>query len=297
MDAANQQKILGYFIEEAKEHLQTLEEGILELSTVVNDAERVNEMFRAAHSVKGGAAMLGYTTIQKTAHRLEDAFKILKENRISADQKLESLFLESYDVLQDLLKRLESPQGLHKDEGETVLKTAEPSFVNLQNYLNELLADGTQDAEVTPAVPKSTANPGEQVKKILLQMLALFKQKASPESRQKLVQLCQSLTTIFPEQSAWKTLVASAQKAVANPKHSYRTLAPVVLKELKQAGDLLAVNPDKKIALSSNLQQLADTNLPQILITLEPQAAAKALINAFNKQQLSQVIEILRTNV
>ncbi|WP_339367278.1 Hpt domain-containing protein, partial [Picosynechococcus sp. PCC 7002] len=56
MDAASQQKILGYFIEEAKEHLETLEQGILELSEVVDDTERVNELFRAAHSVKGGAA-------------------------------------------------------------------------------------------------------------------------------------------------------------------------------------------------------------------------------------------------
>ena len=297
MDAANQQKILGYFIEEAKEHLQTLEEGILELSVVVNDAERVNEMFRAAHSVKGGAAMLGYTTIQKTAHRLEDAFKILKEHHINADQKLESFFLESYDVLQDLLKRLESPQGLPEEEGENLFKAAEPSFANLQQYLNELLTGDAQDAQVTPVATKAADNPAQEVKKILLQMLALFKQKSSPESRQKLAQLCQSLTNIFPEQSAWKTLVTSSQTAIANPKHSYRTLAPVVLKELKQAGDLLAVNPERTIAVSSNLQQLAEAKLPQILITLEPQAAAKALINAFNKQQLSQLIELLRTNV
>jgi type IV pili sensor histidine kinase/response regulator len=86
----DQQRILGYFIEEAKEHLETLERGILELSSVMEDTERVNEMFRAAHSIKGGAAMLGYSSIQKIAHRLEDAFKILKENRVVVDQKLES---------------------------------------------------------------------------------------------------------------------------------------------------------------------------------------------------------------
>ncbi|MEY4519711.1 MAG: hypothetical protein RLZZ499_2311 [Cyanobacteriota bacterium] len=52
MDTANQQRILGYFIEEAKEHLQTLEQGILQLATSVQDTETVNEMFRAAHSVR-----------------------------------------------------------------------------------------------------------------------------------------------------------------------------------------------------------------------------------------------------
>ena len=67
MDTASQQRILGYFIEEAKEHLQTLEQGILNLSTSAQDTEMVNEMFRAAHSVKGGAAMLGYSSIQKNS--------------------------------------------------------------------------------------------------------------------------------------------------------------------------------------------------------------------------------------
>jgi len=112
----DQQKILGYFIEEAKEHLETLERGILDLSAVIDDQERVNEMFRAAHSVKGGAAMLGYSSIQKVAHRLEDAFKVLKENRVGVDQKLESFFLRGYDVLQDLVEKLQGPFGLQQEE-------------------------------------------------------------------------------------------------------------------------------------------------------------------------------------
>jgi chemotaxis protein histidine kinase CheA len=87
LDAANAQRILGYFIEEAKEHLETLEKGILDLSNMANDSEQVNEMFRAAHSVKGGAAMLGYTSIQKTAHRLEDA-KWLRQQRDAEQQRL-----------------------------------------------------------------------------------------------------------------------------------------------------------------------------------------------------------------
>ncbi|MCA2655422.1 Hpt domain-containing protein, partial [Microcystis sp. M061S2] len=108
MDSANARKILGYFIEEAKEHLETLEQGILDLGNLVNNSEQMNEMFRAVHSVKGGAAMLGYSSIQKTAHRLEDAFTILKENPLEVDQKLESLFLKSYDLLQILIDKLQA---------------------------------------------------------------------------------------------------------------------------------------------------------------------------------------------
>ena len=64
----DQQKILGYFIEEAKEHLETLETGLLELSVVVEDQERLNEMFRAAHSIKGGAGTIGFESVTEIPH-------------------------------------------------------------------------------------------------------------------------------------------------------------------------------------------------------------------------------------
>lgn len=54
MDGGNNEKIVGYFIEEAREHLETIEKGILELELAVEDKERINELFRAAHSIKGG---------------------------------------------------------------------------------------------------------------------------------------------------------------------------------------------------------------------------------------------------
>ena len=67
------EEIVRFFIEEGKEHLDTLERGLLDLSATMQDNEQINEMFRAAHSVKGGAAMLGLrnTCVQKW--RLSDS--------------------------------------------------------------------------------------------------------------------------------------------------------------------------------------------------------------------------------
>ncbi|MFM6518186.1 MAG: Hpt domain-containing protein, partial [Microcystis panniformis] len=151
MDSANNQKILGYFIEEAEEHLETLEQGILDLGNLVNNTEQINEVFRAAHSVKGGAAMLGYSSIQNTAHRLEDAFKILKENPIKVDQKLESLFLKGYDLLQVLIDKLQSPLGLQAEEANAIIKNGEPTFAELQAHLNYLLGQGKSPVAIAAA--------------------------------------------------------------------------------------------------------------------------------------------------
>ena len=289
MDTANQQRILGYFIEEAKEHLQTLEQGILQLSTSARDVETVNEMFRAAHSVKGGAAMLGYTSIQKTAHRLEDSFKILKEHQVDVDQKLESLFLTGYDYLQDLIERLESSANFSDADAVEILEQAESNFKVLQNYLQELLSGG-----------KSTANVSQQVMTILKDMLQLFKQADSPESRQKLQLACQDLAQLAPDQANWQKTISTTKLALETRKYPYNTIAQVVIKDLKAAGDFLQAGQFENILPSKNLQQLATSaneTIASITIPKEPKAAAIALLKNFNKQQLTQILQMVSSQL
>ena len=293
MDTANQQRILGYFIEEAKEHLQTLEQGILQLSTSVQDTETVNEMFRAAHSVKGGAAMLGYTSIQKTAHRLEDSFKILKDNPVDVDQKLETLFLNGYDHLQDLIERLENSAEFSDSDAVEILQQAESNFAVLDRYLQELLSGSSGSS--------TQANLGQQVTTILKQMLQLFKQPDSPESRQKLHLACKRLMEIAPEENHWQKLITTAQIAITNKKYPYNTIAQVVIKEIKQAGDYLNSGQVDKIVPSKNLQQLAatagGTSGGTVALPRDPQGAALVLLKTFDKQQISQIFQIIKQRI
>lgn len=302
MDTANQQRILGYFIEEAKEHLQTLEQGILQLSVSVRDAETVNEMFRAAHSVKGGAAMLGYTSIQKTAHRLEDSFKILKDNPVNVDQKLETLFLNGYDHLQDLIERLENSADFKDSDAIEILAQAESNFAMLDQYLQQLLSGGsTGDTDIN-----------QRVTTILKQMLQLFKQPDTPESRQKLHIACNKLGEIAPDEANWQKLIATTQKAITNKKYPYNTIAQVVIKEVKQAGDYLHSGQINQLVPSRNLQQLAVTAGATagatsgmssaaaggtVTIPTDPQGAALALIQTFNKQQIKQIFQIISSRI
>lgn len=294
LDTANQQRILGYFIEEAKEHLQTLEQGILQLATSVKDTETVNEMFRAAHSVKGGAAMLGYTSIQRTAHSLEDSFKILKDNQVDVDQKLETLFLNGYDHLQDLIERLESSPNFSDRDGAAILEKAESNFVLLQNYLQHLLSGGSSD------------NISQQVMSVLKQMLQLFKQPDSPETRKKLQISCQQLAKIAPKEDSWQKFVATTKLATSNQKYPYNTIAQVVIKEVKQAGDYLNSGQTDKLISSKNLQQLAATaggtagavaTSASVTIPTDPQGAAIALLKTFNKQEIKQIFQIISSRI
>lgn len=305
MDSANNERIVGYFIEEAKEHLETIEKGILDLSSAVNDEESINELFRAAHSIKGGAAMLNFTSIQKTAHRFEDAFKILRDDPIETDQTLESLFLKVYDILQDLLERMQSSSGLSEEEGEQIMEAAEPHFVELQNYIQQL-ADGevpkppaVTSASIRNMSPSLTAIPSNevvmQVRQILQQMLAIFKQESTPNNRQQLQNMCDKLVNIAPEENGWQNILKCAKQAIGNPKHSYRLLAPVIIKEVKLAGDCLEVGKGSEIAPSQGLEQLAYAKLPQVLVSVDPNIAAETLLKVFNKEQISKLVNLLQS--
>lgn len=310
MQATKQQQILGYFIEEAKEHLDTIEQGLLNLKATMADSEQLNELFRAAHSVKGGAAMLGFSSIQKVGHHLEDCFKQLKEHPVEIDQQLENLFLKGFDTLKDLVEELQSPFGLKEEDAEHAVQAAEPLFTELQNYLIRKVKGNATSTTQTPV--RSSAELASLLNGALKKMLELFKQGDTPAGRQQLVAFCGRIAQLnnSPE---WQNLLKTAQRAIAQSKTPYQTLAPLVIKELKQAGDLLVAGRSSEIAPSKALQQLApvpSTPAPQvapaaqaspvpatpagkITIPAEPRAAARALLDAFNKAQLIELAEFI----
>jgi chemotaxis protein histidine kinase CheA/ActR/RegA family two-component response regulator len=99
MEQDAQQRILEYFIEEASDHLNTMEQGLMELQNSDDPADVLRELFRGAHSVKGGAAMLGLQAILSISHQLEDYFEILQDRQLHIDQELESYLLQGLDIL------------------------------------------------------------------------------------------------------------------------------------------------------------------------------------------------------
>lgn len=309
-----QDRIMRLFIEEAKEHLDTLENGLVDLKSTMKDPESVQEMFRAAHSVKGGAAMLSLDSIKTTAHRLEDCFKVLKDGPVKqVDQTAESLFLRGVDTLKDLLARLEGPFGLRNEEGEKLVKQVMPVFAQLETHLKNLaagkvqvVAAGSRAGSGAPTAGAVPANFAVEVMVLLKQMLQVFKQKESAASREELTAVCVRLYKLGAKIEPWQNLVKTARGAIVNPKNSYKVLAPLIIKELKEAGDLVQGGKAKTIAPSKNLLLLAtspkaEPSAPaaiaaasqQVALPAEPKAVVKLLLKTFNKKQLSEIAKLL----
>ncbi len=316
-----QQQILRFFIEEAKEHLDTIEQGLLNLQATMADSEAMNHLFRAAHSVKGGAAMLGIDSILKTGHYLEDYFKLIKDHPIKVDRKLEDLFLQGFDGMKELVEALQSPFGLRPEDEEQALKRSVPVFKELGEHLQVLINGSKRAAPKAPAASPATA----QVQNILKMMLQLFKQGDSPKSRQQLSMLCTKLAALNKTSKPWINLLQMSQRAIANPKASFSALAPIIIKELKVNSELVMSGRSGEILPSRSLQQLLPTQaVPetaartvvktvaepiaassasnsavgvatrrQISIPADPKGAARSLLDQFNKSELIQIAEFL----
>lgn len=282
MSPEDQKRILGYFIEEAKDHLNTIEQGLLNLADTLNDSEMMNEVFRAAHSVKGGAAMLGLNSIQRTSHRMEDFFKVMKESPMRPDRDLETMLLQIFDGLQEQLEQLQSPFGLTNDQAQEIMAPLEPIFVQAEAHINSLVA--AAPAAVPAAAPQRPAAVAaaphpetsalqlvfrSDVPALLRDMLATFKQPDSSTSRQALSRLCQRMHSLGEqfELAQWCSLTQVVEQAIANPAQTYRTLAPVVIKDLKQAQDQVLAGGIDQVAASTTLKDL----LP---VQAEPEVAS-----------------------
>ena len=133
-------QVMVTFIEELQAHLDTLERGLLQLPAIVNDPEAVHQLMRAAHSIKGGAAMLQLTGIQQIARQLEEVLKELKHHPVKIDSTLAGLLLNAFQGLSTLADELQGTFGLSPETTQATLQMVEPTFIEIKRYLSSLSA-------------------------------------------------------------------------------------------------------------------------------------------------------------
>ncbi len=279
-----QQRILGYFIEEAKEHLDTIENGLLNLQAVVDDTELMSEVFRAAHSVKGGAAMLGIHSMQHISHRLEDYFKVLREHPVKVDTKIEALFLKIFDGLSTLTEELQNSLSLSDELSHQTIQSVEPVFAELQAYLAQLTgAEFESDADLATAGAASVASMSQEQTMVAFEsdvleqlrlMLQLFQADTidAIAARQGLQEVCASLCELGAQTglTTWQNLVMTVSDAIAESKNALGTLAAVTIPALKEARDAVLEG------------QASTIKSPQSLLSLIPAAPALESMDWFS---------------
>jgi two-component system chemotaxis sensor kinase CheA len=101
-------RFIGTFFDEAREHLESIEEKAMSLASGRHDPELLNSIFRAAHSIKGGSGTFGFEQLSEATHEMETLFDQLRKGKRQPDASTVRLLLDACDVFKAHLGRLKS---------------------------------------------------------------------------------------------------------------------------------------------------------------------------------------------
>lgn len=148
---------LELFIDETKEHLQSLNEHILELEKDPENDDTINEIFRAAHTLKGMSGTMGYTRMQRLTHDLENVFSEIRNGNMKANEKLVDILFRGLDALESYLEVISSTGSEGTEDNEDII-----------NDLKEVIAEETgvdggapEETKTAEASPAKEAKPAE----------------------------------------------------------------------------------------------------------------------------------------
>src|SRR5574344_371548 len=98
---------LEIFLDETGEHLQNLSDQLLILEREPENEDTINEIFRAAHSMKGMAGTMGYKRMQRLTHDMENVFTEVRSGNMKVQSKLVDILFQGLDALEEYLTNIQ----------------------------------------------------------------------------------------------------------------------------------------------------------------------------------------------
>ncbi|WEJ14795.1 chemotaxis protein CheA [Sinorhizobium sp. K101] len=145
-------EIKEIFFQECEEQLAELESGLLKLNDGDRDPETVNAVFRAVHSIKGGAGAFGLDDLVSFAHVFETTLDCVRSNRLEPNQDVLKVMLRSADVLADLTNAARDGGGVDEARSRQLIKELE-ALANGELPQAAESAPKTAPAGIAPAAP------------------------------------------------------------------------------------------------------------------------------------------------
>jgi two-component system chemotaxis sensor kinase CheA len=139
------------FFEESNEGLDIMESALLELDPEALDSERIDEIFRAAHSIKGGSGTFGFQQIADFTHVVETLLDLIRSDQFDIQSEHVDLFLRSVDCIRTMVNQLEDGQecetelaGQLKAEFEAILNARDGQGADTPSA--DSVGDGARDS-------------------------------------------------------------------------------------------------------------------------------------------------------
>ena len=156
---------LEIFIDESEEHLQTLSDCIMVLEKEPDNKDTINEVFRAAHSLKGMAGTMGFKRMQHLTHDMENVFQEVRSDRVKVTSGMIDLLFKCLDALEGYLDNIKSTSDEGDEDNEVIIKELNDFIAKADG---EAEAENKEVSEVKEAAPAATQEEKEGQDKIEL---------------------------------------------------------------------------------------------------------------------------------
>ncbi|MBQ3906040.1 MAG: Hpt domain-containing protein, partial [Lachnospiraceae bacterium] len=208
---------LDMFLDETKEHLQNLSDQIMHLEEDPEDADTINEIFRAAHTLKGMAGTMGFTRMQTLTHDMENVFSEIRSGKLKVQPKIIDTFFSCLDALDGYVQTIQNTSSEGTEEnGELIAK--------LNDCLPKKEEEAPKPATEVKAPEKPVANPkaGGKWNEMKLDDAIISAIREAREDGDE----CYGLNVVIQE----KCLLKAAR-------------AFLVLRSVGERGEIIAANP------------------------------------------------------
>lgn len=149
-------ELTEYFLLEAEEHLEALHKGVAGLDPSGDCETEIEDLFRAAHTLKGSAAIVGLDAISSVGHRLEDILEAIKERKVALSQQAIDIVSVIVDGISSMIQSISRGKSDPSDNGVALIRRAE-EFLSSQ-----FMAVGSE-TEIIPAPIRRLVPPVQQI--------------------------------------------------------------------------------------------------------------------------------------
>lgn len=270
---------LDVFIDESLEHLYDLNKNLLKLENEPNNPDIINDIFRAAHSLKGIAGTMGFDKIQSLTHIMEDSFFEIRCGNLDLSQGLFDLLFEGLDVIAYYLRNIEETG----DEGD--LKSQE-----IGNMIKDHLESQRSVRQINkdPSDKKTTKDNGAYNNDINKSISGLNKYKQKNLSKQIQYEDYDCRAVVKAEEIGLKNFIINISLSSTCVLKAARVF--IILRELEQIGEIIKFSPPISDLTNENF----DTDFSLILITEEGHDQLNAVLEQLEEID-SYAIELIRS--
>ncbi len=128
---------MSMFLEESMENLQTLNEALLDLEQEPNNIDKLNEIFRVAHTIKGMAATMGYNNIAELTHKMEDVLSEFREGKLKVTRNVVTILFDCLDTLERMVSNIEEGNDKEIEYSSIIRSLEQVVSIDENNYIEK----------------------------------------------------------------------------------------------------------------------------------------------------------------